>query len=288
MFRRPSSDSGTWIAAWVDRNGVPEMVRDHVPPYSPDHLVEWGSITKAVTATAVRIAISEGLLSGDDEVARVLPRLPEAHFSVLELLEHRSGLPRMAHPIRALFRRDPYADVVGRRLDPATVVPLLPRGDHLYSNLGYAVLGEVLDATVASWWDWAVDRVLAPAGVTTATLRPSPPARVLPRDRAGRPLEPWSVGAGPYAAAGGVWSTFDDLCRFLGAAAHETTTPPGWQSAPGADVINGATRHSRACAIRPSGGSRVLVAHGLRLGARLERKSVELARASRIGVGREE
>ncbi len=109
-------------------DGVPEMVRDHIPPYSPDHLVEWGSITKAVTATAVRIAITEGLFSGGDEVARLLPRLPEAHFSVLELLEHRSGLPRMAHPIRALFRRDPYADVVGRRLDPATVVPLLPRG----------------------------------------------------------------------------------------------------------------------------------------------------------------
>ncbi|QCR44667.1 hypothetical protein C1N91_15150 [Curtobacterium sp. SGAir0471] len=280
MFRRPSSDSGTWIAAWVDRNGVPEMVRDHVPPYSPDHLVEWGSITKAVTATAVRTAIAKGVISEHDEVLRVVPRLTEARFSVLELLEHRSGLPRMARPVRTLFQRDPYAELVERRLDPKTVVPLLRQGDRLYSNLGYAVLGEVLDEAVGSWWAWAVEHVLRPAGVTTATLEPRPAARVLPRDRSGRTLDPWPVGAGPYAAAGGVWSTFDDLCRFLGSAACESATPPGWQSVPGADVINGATRHSRACAIRRSGATRVLVTHGLRLGTRLERKTVELARAS--------
>jgi len=283
LFRRSRNDTGAWIAGKVDATGHLEMLRDHVEPYAPERLVEWGSITKAVTATAVRIAVDRGLIEDGHEVARVVPRLTGAHFSVDEVLRHRSGLPRMAHPIRAFFQRDPYADVVGRRLDPAVVTPLLRRGDLLYSNLGYAVLGEVLDEVTGDWWAWATDEVLRPAGVKTAVLHPPPRDRVLPRDRGGRALTPWSVGAGPYAAAGGVWSTFDDLCSFLSTALLTSGTPPGWQRAPGADVINGATRHSRACAIRPLDGTQVVVAHGLGLGTRLERMTVELLKEMRSG-----
>lgn len=283
MFGRSRSDAGVWIAGRVDGEAHLTMLRDFVAPYAPDRLVEWGSITKAVTAACVRAAVAQGLLRERDEVAHIVPRLTGAQFSIGEVLEHRSGLPRMARPIRAMFERDPYADVDDGRLDPATVTPLLRRGDFLYSNLGYAVLGEVLDEVTGDWWEWARAQVLEPAGVGSAALRPHPSECVLPRDSAGRALAPWSIGAGAYAAAGGVWSTFRDLCSFLSTAVRDPATPSGWHRAPGADVINGATRHSRACAIRVHGSHQVLVTHGLRIGSRLERRTVELARTTDFG-----
>lgn len=272
-------DARPWGAVVQAGDGTLRPLRDFPAPYRPDGLVEWGSVTKAVTAAAVGAAVAEGLVQLDDDVSRVVPRLTAARFSVGEVLEHRAGLLRMAHPLRATVQRDPYADVVGRRLDPDVVAPVLRRGEVLYSNLGYAVLGEVLDTVTGDWWAWSTSRVLDPAGVSTATLRPLPSERVLPRRRDGTVAAPWTIGAGAYAAAGGVWSTFADLTRFLAASVREPTTPRGWQRGRGADLVNGATRHSRACALRPHGSTDVVVAHGLRTGAALDRWTIELTRA---------
>jgi len=59
------------------------------------------------------------------------------------------------------------------------MVPVRPRGEYVYSNLGYALLGEVLDRVHGDWFEAVRQNVLEPAGIGTATIDPDPDQRVL-------------------------------------------------------------------------------------------------------------
>jgi CubicO group peptidase (beta-lactamase class C family) len=252
--------------------------------YDDGALVEWGSITKSVTAMAVAAAIDHGLLNDDTVVRDVVHRFPRADYTVTELVDHRSGLLRL--PMRmALGRRaDPYAPVVGAPLPARWTRPLGDRGRLLYSNTGYAVLGSVLDEVTGGWWGWATEHVLAPAGVRSAVLVPT--GRPLAVERWDARRTPWSLGAGPFAAAGGIWSTFEDLARFGRWATRDAETPPGWTRHGGADVVDGGTRDANALMIRAVDDDAFCVVHSYGAGrasaaAATQARAVDLIRSVR-------
>lgn len=206
-MRKPLETSGHWRASLRAADGW-RTVRAARGPYVDASLLEWGSITKGLVGTAAAVT-----LELDRPVASYLPGVPDTEMTVADLVHHTSGLPRLHDGIRGSLFRDPYRSAVGVPLDLAAAVPITPRGQRVYSNLGYALLGAVLDEVHGDWLAAVREHVLEPAGISSATLVPDPSERIVPK-LFGRPIQPWALGASSYAAAGGMWSTFEDLCRY--------------------------------------------------------------------------
>lgn len=114
----------------------------------PDIWYDLASITKSVTALAVGRAVDDGCLEWDAPLVRYLPEVAHtfaASASIWQLLSHRAGL--CAH-----VTLDPNDDSWTRSLADSRR-PDLPAGPRptpgtnhpaLYSDLGYLLIGEVL------------------------------------------------------------------------------------------------------------------------------------------------
>ena len=219
--------------------------------HDPEAFVEIGSVTKPFTAALLRSLVAAGTVTLDDPVSSHLEVGPGPVPTLRHLVEHTSGLPRVPPGVHG-WRREPYA-----RIDEAAFAGLvrdLP--DHLrgapgavreYSNFGYAVLGAALSAAAGqSWFEAVVSRVVEPLDLPDAVLlEHDVPAsrRLVALDRRGRPRATWTLG--PFAPAGGLWTT----PRVLGELARKVlledawgTRPLGWQHTDGVDWHNGATR----------------------------------------------
>jgi len=137
------------------------------------------SISKTFTAIAVMQLRDEGRLKLDDPVSRLLPWMgvdgvaPELRsITIRELLRHTSGLP--CEPDHTVWA-DPDS------LDPSNAA-LVARAQQLrpsyppdtrfnYSNLGYALLGQVV-ATVSGmeYGQYVREKIFEPLGLTSTTL----------------------------------------------------------------------------------------------------------------------
>jgi CubicO group peptidase (beta-lactamase class C family) len=143
-------------------------------PVTPDTLFAIGSVTKAFTATTVGALVDEGLLEWDRPLRDYVPsvRLHDPFVSdrltVVDLLSHRSGLPRhdltwVGQPARS------RADIV-RSL---RFLPLSRdlRQEFQYCNLGYVAAGYVVEAlSGVTWEDFVRDRLLGPLGMGRSNL----------------------------------------------------------------------------------------------------------------------
>ncbi|WP_233422366.1 serine hydrolase domain-containing protein [Curtobacterium oceanosedimentum] len=243
-----------WRASVTTPDGR-RSVRERAGPYAEGSLLEWGSITKGVVGTTAAMT-----LELERPVRSYLPALADPDMTIADLVHHTSGLPRVPATIRDSLSRDPYRSAVGVPLDLASAIPVVPRGQYEYSNLGYALLGAVLDAVHGDWFDAAVEQVLGPAGIASATLAPAVIERIMPR-RFGRAVRPWNLGASSFASAGGIWSTFDDLCRYadwaLDADAPRSRTV-SWQREGVSVWINGEARAAGAVIARAAGVTAVV------------------------------
>lgn len=204
----PRKTSGHWRAS-VRSSGAWRVARNACGPYSTGSLVEWGSITKGLGGITACLT-----LDVDRPVADFLPQVPDASITIADLVHDTSGLPRLPSGMGDSPVGDPYRATAGQPLDHAAVVPVTPRGEYVYSNLGYALLGEVLDHVHGDWFEAVREHVLEPAGIHSATTSPDPDHRVLARVIFGKTITPWALSGSPYAAAGGVCSAFADLCRY--------------------------------------------------------------------------
>lgn len=237
-MRNELETPGHWRAS-IRAAGGWRVVREPRGPYAAAPLLEWGSITKGLVGTTACQA-----LDIERPVVHYLPGVPDAEMTVADLIRHTSGLPRLPPTMPECLFGDPYREAVGVPLDLSTAVPVTPRGRYVYSNLGYALLGAVLDRVHGDWFAAVRQEVLEPAGVRSATLVPEPGMRVMPKFF-GRAIKPWALGASSFAAAGGVWSTFEDLCRYAewalqpGASRLRTVS---WQREGASTWINGEVR----------------------------------------------
>jgi CubicO group peptidase (beta-lactamase class C family) len=143
-------------------------------PVTSDTLFAIGSTTKAFTAATVGALVDDGLLEWERPVRDYVPELRLSdpvvtdRLTVVDLLSHRSGLPRhemvwLGHPGRT------RADLI-RRL---RFLPLSKdlRQAFQYCNLGYLMAGyavEVLSGT--PWEDYLRSRLLTPLGMARSNL----------------------------------------------------------------------------------------------------------------------
>lgn len=198
---------------WSDAVGLADV--DSGVEATPDHQYRIASITKTFTAVAVMQLRDAGKLALDDPLDRHIPgaaRSPSLRF----LLSHASGLQR--EPSGRIWETLSFPsreELVGGLEESEQV--LAPGAYRHYSNLGFALLGEVVARVSGTEYERYVDaRVIRPLGLRRTTWRPEPPVAtgyfVDPwRDTAAR--EPVAEGRAT-ASAGELWSTAPDLCRW--------------------------------------------------------------------------
>lgn len=141
-----------------------------------DAAVPVGSITKTFTATVAMALVSDGDLDLDAPLSDHLPAV-EDELTLRHLLSHTGGLPSDPEDVRTTSLRRHVEQAV-RDLDL-----LHPPGEGFsYSNIGYSLVGHLIEvATGMSWWE-AVDAVLLrPLGIRPRfTVGPSTDAGIAP------------------------------------------------------------------------------------------------------------
>jgi CubicO group peptidase (beta-lactamase class C family) len=187
------------------------------------------STTKALTATAVSVLAQKGVLDLDAPVTRYLPSLrfaPPLDASTIrlrDLLALNHGIEECAPVVtRTAYTGDFTPELLIDLL--AGCGPSEEGRTFVYGNLGYNILGMVLDATGEGGWKEVVEReVLEPLGMreTTAYVsRLGAQEIALPHDfdAEGFHRIPLGKADANLHAAGGHFTTARDLARFV--AAH--------------------------------------------------------------------
>ncbi|KGN37581.1 serine hydrolase domain-containing protein [Knoellia subterranea] len=257
--------------AHVLLRGGEVVSRDLGKDYDEGKFVEWGSITKTVTAAAAAVLVDEGRLSYDTPAGELVGgRLPES-ITVDTLARHTSGLPRVHPGMKGGINHDPYEGTDGDFLTDLLASfdesLLESPGTVSYSNLGYAVLGRIVETVTGEPWLPSVrSLVLEPWGLAEVTTRPPSDRWAAIKGFDGKPHTPWSLDRSAYAPAGALWSTLDVLAEY-----GQTTVERGgyddprrgWQETEGRWWHNGQTRDSGSCLVLDPNADVVVATHAL-------------------------
>jgi CubicO group peptidase (beta-lactamase class C family) len=209
------------IDTWIADHGIPAVAaaavtaggvgeRRFAGTAGPDSLFALASLTKPLVAAACLVAAAEGALELDAPVADHLPAYDtpsKRRITARHLLAHASGLPETDRSGVPAVDVEPVAGLAQRRI---------------YSNEGYAVLGELLAAaTGMPHATYLARAVFEPLGMD-AVLG-------LPEHQDGRALEVREPGLSASGvalfnsrqwrrrgtAAGGAFATLDAYARFV-------------------------------------------------------------------------
>ena len=202
--------------------------RETGAPAGPATLYQLGSVTKMFTGLLFALMVEDGTVRLGDRLADHLPdgvRVPtdaDSSFVTLQhLATHSSGLPRFppnldrvdGDPILGFTEAELYAGLEASEL-------VFPVGNgREYSNFGYGVLAHALERAAGEPYDALLRRyVLGPLGMddTGLALTDAQRARLATAYRDDDPTvatEPWDMGA--MSGAGGLFSTVEDLARFV-------------------------------------------------------------------------
>jgi CubicO group peptidase (beta-lactamase class C family) len=171
-----------------------------------------GSITKTFTATAIMQLRDAGELDLDDRLEQHIDGVANGTPTIRRLLCHLSGLEREAGDM-FVTGHSPTEQQLIDSMQSVTFV-LAPGEAHHYSNLAFALLGQVVaHKSGKAYTDYVDERIIRPLGLTRTTWRPQPPkAQGYLVDEYARTVwrEPESDLSGT-AAAGQLWSTVTDL-----------------------------------------------------------------------------
>lgn len=232
------SDLGDLVREHADRHAIPGVtiglsqdgvvsiahhgvadVRTSVPVQAGTRFAA-GSLTKTMVATVIARLAADGRLSLEDPVAAHVPevrgRAWTRRSTVRDLLANRSGLPLRAD-LEFGFDRHLDADDLALSRLATEVAAAVPIGTFWsYSNIGWCLLGRVIETVTGQTWDAAMrHHLFEPAGMRETTIGSAEPRATghtivdrHPEAVAGR-------NARAYAPAGtSLMTTAADLLRF--------------------------------------------------------------------------
>jgi len=177
---------------WADRRNK--------TPVQPHSLFRIASISKPITAVAILRLVDQGKLKLDGKAFARLPHKPLQRkgakldprlnqITIRHLLQHRGGWDR-AQSMDAMFQPARIARALGKA-PPASANDIIrfmrgwpldfnPGSRYAYSNLGYNVLGRVIEkATGRGYEEYVRAELLKPLGITAMSI-----GRTLPAGRA--------------------------------------------------------------------------------------------------------
>jgi CubicO group peptidase (beta-lactamase class C family) len=182
---------------------------------TPDTQYRIGSITKTFTATAVMQLRDEGRLDLDDRLEQHLEGVANGTPTLRRLLCHLSGLEREVGEMFVAGESPTEQQLVDSMRSAKFVLP--PGEAHHYSNLAFALLGQVVARLSGErYTDYVDERIIRPLGLTRTTWKPvAPKAQGYLVDEYARTVwrEP-ETDLGGATPAGQLWSTPEDLGRW--------------------------------------------------------------------------
>jgi CubicO group peptidase (beta-lactamase class C family) len=190
------------------------------------------SITKTVTATAIMQLRDEGRFRLDDPIVRFLPeleRITNAHgpiedLTIRRMLMHTSGLqgevPWQDTEHFWMYRPEELAGILhlGAVRSPVEV-------DRKYSNFAYELLGLLIERVSGrAWPDYVRAEILDPLGMRDTVPDPNADPDHAARRATGydgrlyddTPPVARDLDEATFQADGGLWSTAEDLGRWIG------------------------------------------------------------------------
>ncbi len=190
-----------------------------------DTLFGIGSLTKAISATALAKLVDSGKLGWDDRVRkhvssfRLKDELADRDVTLRDLLCHRTGLGR--HDLlwyRASWGLDDSVERLAR-LEPA----LSFRSGFLYNNLAYIALGSAItSASKQPWNEYVRKELFEPLGMSGAVFTRAAvlkaadhatPHRITEADKV--EVMPWYDDDRQVRASGSVKAGVRDMSRWL-------------------------------------------------------------------------
>ncbi len=203
------------IAAAVLRDGETVWTTAVGEDATPDTQYRLGSITKTFTAAAIMQLRDDGKLDLEDTLDRHVDGA--AHAPTLRrLLSHTSGLQRETHDDAWLKLRFASVPELVETLHEAEHV-LPPGARYHYSNLAVALRGVVVERISGiDYREYVEQRLLQRVGLTRTSFDPDEHAAT------GYLVKPYVEGVwdetpvetGAWIAAGQMWGTVGDLCRW--------------------------------------------------------------------------
>jgi CubicO group peptidase (beta-lactamase class C family) len=199
------------------------------PGLDGDTRFEIGSITKTFTGILLADIILAGEVSAGQRVATLFPPTMALDNGVQDatleaLAMHTSGLTRIGVDLPALSRTmslDPYggttADDVYRSAARVPSGMVTPTASPAYSNLGYALLGRLLERQGGQAYEQLLrQRVLEPLGLgSIAMAHTTPPPLELAQGHGhgGRPTPYWHIDG--YAPAGCLIASANEMLEYV-------------------------------------------------------------------------
>ena len=223
---------------------------EHDVPVTPHTVFHVASVSKQFTAMAVTMLAAEGALSLDDPA--------QAHLEFVPEFEHPVTVRQMIHHTSGIRDQWQLLGISGWRLDDVITTEqilglmsrqrelnFVPGSEYLYSNMGYTLLAETA-ATVGGlpFPEFTAARIFRPLGMDRTHFHDDHEHIVPDRAYSYRPVPAGDddrgegSGAGPqaeytkavlsYANAGAtsLFTTADDLARWLDNFRHETVGGP--------------------------------------------------------------
>jgi CubicO group peptidase (beta-lactamase class C family) len=188
------------------------------------------SITKSFTAAAIVLLEEKKQLSFDDPLSKFLPEFPNGqNITVRHLLLHRSGIGD-AGPVEDPSRVYTLREAIERfRTQPPHFAP---GTSGRYSGAGYILLAHVVEKVSGrTYGEFLRANLLQPLGMTAtgnftaAEIVPARAAGYLPGPPPGNVSNAFADDLSPYLGEGSLYSTADDLLRWLEATRNETRVP---------------------------------------------------------------
>jgi CubicO group peptidase (beta-lactamase class C family) len=215
---------------------------------SPDTKFRLGSVTKQFTAAAILLLASRGQLKLDDPVARYLSNWPPgwSAVTVRHLLTHTAGLPKLtsAWPLQdvsalgwsALPPKPQSILDLATAAERAQPLDFTPGGNFAYSNIGYVLLGEIVERVSGKpFGSFMQEEVLQPLGMIHTGVED--PRAIEPLLATGYERTDTAFTEAGYVdlrlvgGAGALYSTVDDLLRWDQALASARLLPAAVQQA---------------------------------------------------------
>lgn len=216
-------------------------------PVGRDTRFHIASVTKLLTITALLQLAEAGVVTLDDAIGRWIPEYPLPYrdsVRIRHLLTHTSGieLDDDTEYLAAIRVARTAADLLQAQMQYiAGREPRFPSGgEYDYTSEGVDLLGMIIErATGRSWTDVVSERLLQPAGMHRTRF-------AVPTEEGG-----WAVGMTSLSAdlqtttpgalrsaldilpvfakpSSGVWSTADDLHKYMRALLEHRLLSPAW------------------------------------------------------------
>ena len=194
-------------------------------PPSADTQYRAGSITKTFIAVEVMMLRDAGRLTLTDPAGDYLDAGAAGGIRIGELLAHSGGL--RAETAGPWWERIPGTDLAGLASGSlgADAARFRPGRRYHYSNVGFALLGSLIEAVAGRpWHEVLAHDLFSPLELNRTTTRPSAPAATgyAVHPHADVLLPEPEHDAGALAPAGQLWLTMADLARWGAFLAGDT------------------------------------------------------------------